>query len=266
MKEITNLKELQEIELGILKIIHQFCVEKGIQYYLAYGSLLGAIRHNGFIPWDDDIDIHMKREDYNIFEREFPKWKDGKGIYVAGPHSKEHYYPRDMLKVCDDRTILKETLYNRKPIGVFVDVWPLDKLPISGSSVFLHKLRFLRNVLLVSDIDMTSEAYKRLSSKAKIATRLFALVNTERLMKKFEKEAQTYDELEDNFIYFNSLDNMFFYEKTFFDSCQLHSFEDSDFYIPNGYDGILTQKYGDYMKLPPAEKQKPHHIQDTWWA
>ena len=82
-------------------------------------------------------------------------------------------------------------------------------------------------MLLVSDIDMTSEAYKRLSSKAKIATRLFAWVNTERLMKKFEKEAQTYDELEDNFIYFNSLDNMFFYEKTFFDSCQLHSFEDS---------------------------------------
>lgn len=78
MTPITNLDELKSIELEIMKKIHDFCEEKGINYTLAAGTLLGAIRHNGFIPWDDDIDIYVNRKDYWRFEKEFPEWGGGK--------------------------------------------------------------------------------------------------------------------------------------------------------------------------------------------
>ena len=74
MTPITNLDELKGIELEIMKKIHDFCEEKGINYTLTAGTLLGAIRHNGFIPWDDDIDIYVNRKDYWRFEKEFPEW------------------------------------------------------------------------------------------------------------------------------------------------------------------------------------------------
>ena len=71
MKEINTLEELKSIELDIMKKIHDFCERKGLTYYLAYGTMIGAIRHNGFIPWDDDIDIFMPREDYERFLKLF---------------------------------------------------------------------------------------------------------------------------------------------------------------------------------------------------
>lgn len=84
MREITSLDELKTIELSIMKKVHQFCEEKGIWYVLTYGTLIGAVRHEGFIPWDDDIDIFVMRDGFEKFEREFPQWGESHGLFLAG--------------------------------------------------------------------------------------------------------------------------------------------------------------------------------------
>ena len=123
MVEITSLSELKNIELEIMKKVHMFCEDKNIWYVLTYGSLLGAIRHNGFIPWDDDIDIHMTREGYERFEKEFPNWGKEHGLKIVNNHTKGNEFPRDMIKVCDDKTLLIEKSFkNQSKLGVFVDI------------------------------------------------------------------------------------------------------------------------------------------------
>ena len=150
MKEITSLDELKKIELEIMKKIHEFCVENKITYYLAYGTLIGAIRHKGFIPWDDDIDILMKREDYNRFLELFPEWCKDKNLSIANPWTKP-YYGRPMTKVYDNRTFLTEPDFRSDdPYGVFVDIWILDGFPSDGEVKWLNKMKKEKKKLLAS--------------------------------------------------------------------------------------------------------------------
>lgn len=83
MRAITDLDELKAIELDIMKKVHEFCEEKKIWYVLTYGTLIGAIRHNGFIPWDDDIDIFVMRDGFERIEKEFPEWGKDHGLFLA---------------------------------------------------------------------------------------------------------------------------------------------------------------------------------------
>ena len=123
MKEISD-QELKRIELDILKVIHQFCKENGVDYYLCGGTLLGAVRHGGFIPWDDDIDIYMPRPDYERFISCFKEEN-----YRVLTFRSTRGYPLPFVKVCDCRTVLREKLGPDIPeCGVFVDVFPLDGL------------------------------------------------------------------------------------------------------------------------------------------
>ena len=164
MRQITDLNELKKIELNILKQVHEFCEEKNIDYCLAYGTLLGAIRHSGFIPWDDDIDIHMKRDEYERFIREFPEWGAKRNLYIAGPHSKEHFFPRNMIKVCDERTGLVERGYKkRKPMGAFIDIWPLDKFPEKGAIIWLLLVNLFKYLTIISDVDIKSDYFRSFS-------------------------------------------------------------------------------------------------------
>lgn len=263
MTPITNLDELKSIELEIMKKIHDFCEEKGINYTLAAGTLLGAIRHNGFIPWDDDIDIYVNRKDYWRFEKEFPEWGESRGLYIAGPHSKKHYFPRDMLKVCDDRTALIETSYKRTdPIGVFVDIWPLDELPELSfkTSLWRKQVRLYRNLNLAADISKSSVH----GWKEKLAVLLFGYTDTHKWTNKMENTAIRYlGKGTGRLISFQGFDNT--YSEKDFEERILWPFEDTKFYVPKGFDGVLRDRYGDYMTLPPKEQQVPHHVQNVWY-
>lgn len=85
MKEITELHDIQSIRLSMVGKIDEFCSEAGIRYFLAYGTLIGGIRHQGFIPWDDDIDLWMLRPDFDRFESEFPQWAKSRGCFSTRP-------------------------------------------------------------------------------------------------------------------------------------------------------------------------------------
>ena len=126
MREI-GIEEGKQIELDILKFLAKYCDEKGFRYFLAYGTLIGAIRHKGFIPWDDDIDLYMPREDYDkmiaCFNKEAPA-----PFKLIEPHEKgaKHTF----VKIYDERTVkLENGSYGGRELGVDVDIFPLDGVP-----------------------------------------------------------------------------------------------------------------------------------------
>lgn len=266
MQEITSLDELKKIELSIMKKVHQFCEENGIWYVLSYGTLIGAIRHSGFIPWDDDIDIFMMRDGYEKFEAMFPTWGKAHGLFLAGPNSEDHYFPRDLLKVCDVRTSLIEKVYKRtEPIGVFVDVWVLDEVPEMNwkTKNWILSSNICKEINLLAD---TSYEYAKENMKLSkcLAVKLLSHFKTQNIIHRQQSLSQKYRRkggeklicVQGNCKIFNKKD---------FSGRFLHQFEDTQFYVPVGYDNILRVDYGDYMQLPPLDQQKPHHIQDIWW-
>ena len=266
MKMITDLNELKAIELSVLKKVHQYCEENDIWYVLAYGTLLGTIRHNGFIPWDDDIDIFIRRKDFVKFEKEFPAWGKKHGLFLVGPNTQACYFPRDLLKVCDSRTGLLETAYKRdQPIGVFVDVWILDEVPEPSwrTKLWLFGSKLCRNINLAADIDW-EYAKKNLKWKKRIVVRLMNWHRTQPLIRLQQKIAQKYDgKGAGKLICIQGNEGT--YDEQDFKERILHRFEDAQFYIPKGYDKILRVVYGDYTQLPPVEMRKPHHVQNVWW-
>lgn len=269
MKRITELSELKEIELNIMKHIHRFCCENNITYVLAFGSLLGAVRHNGFIPWDDDIDIQMARSDYDKLEKLFPAWGKKYNLVVIGNHTKDNPFPRDMLKICDNRTVLVEKPYKCKSkLGVFVDIWPLDKVPIKLSlfdKMWVHSIQILDKIALAADISRSSDEYKRLSLMKKLFILCFGHGDANKLIEKKENLSRKYNYINEDQYRDYFVTNTIFYQKEDLFEPILHIFEDTKFYIPNNYNQILKLTFGDYMKLPPEEEQIPHHSQDVFW-
>ena len=131
MRRITDIQELRGVQLGILDDIHAFCVDNGIRYFLACGTLIGAVRHKGYIPWDDDIDLYMPRDDYERFINEFKSVSGN--CRVLDPKKEKHYY-YTYAKVVDKRTLLVEPEADGYRIGVYVDVFPVDYAAACSSS------------------------------------------------------------------------------------------------------------------------------------
>ena len=125
-KEI-NINELKIIQLDITEHFHNFCNKNKIKYSLACGSLIGAIRHNGYIPWDDDIDIYVERKDYDKLIELFPNILDGKYEFICIERNKIWNIPYG--KIFDNRTIVEENTNDWLPIGVNIDIFPIDKVP-----------------------------------------------------------------------------------------------------------------------------------------
>ncbi len=249
MREITSLSEIQTLELNIFRKVDRFCRDNHIKYFLDGGTLLGAIRHKGFIPWDDDIDIYMPRKDYQKFKELFPQLNEDKELQVVSWDTKT-FYGRPMAKVIDLRTVLIETNYHGDdPLGVFIDIFPLDGVPSKALWRFFHEkyLHFLKRLLYMKLIYPKSLP---LSSK--------------QICRWMEDSAKSTD--------YNSADIItcyasFFkvFKKECFDDVIELPFCDIQAYVPVGYDEILKELYGDYMKLPPESQRIPRHEFTLYW-
>ena len=269
MEKFSSLEEVKKIELNILKQVHDFCEEKSLKYVLAYGTLIGAIRHNGFIPWDDDIDIWMPRKDYDLFMEVFPEWGAGRHLYIAGPQSDQYYLPRHMIKVCDDRTLLLENKYKAyKTTGLFIDIFPLDNAPdnMLERKIWAKYVRSYKYRVLAGNISFDSPVYKKFSISKKIFTVLLSRGNIKKINSKFVKKAGKYKEKTTDYVtvFYVSKPRVYSIEDIFPPS--LHVFEDAQFYIPKAYDKILKSIYGDYMQLPPEEERIPIHTADAYYT
>lgn len=251
---MDELKGLHGCLLNLMVEIDKIAKENNIKYTLMGGSLIGAIRHDGFIPWDDDMDIGMLYPDYMKF---IEVLKNLNHPWITFDYHDSKDYEEQFMKVYDSRTTLKEEKSNRTK-GVFVDVFPI--IPI-GNTYRQAKRRFIYdNVLKMTRYNKTNNSH---SSKLKMLVYRFVGIfyTTNGLTKKIQKKRK----------YFASHDYKFYsdpdgaligiVDKKYFDSFIYHKFEDTEFMIIKEYDGYLRHIFGDYMQLPPKEKQHPGHFE-----
>ncbi len=260
MKQLES-EEFKKIQLEILKAIDKFCNESNIRYSLAFGTLLGAVRHKGYIPWDDDIDIMMPRPDYerfiNTFNDSFDYFKVKTTI-----HDPDH--PYTYAKAEDTRTIFIEAITISYDIGVNIDVFPVDGVP-SNSKVFkryFNYIKFLRNILSVKliKIDFNRRSvnkniilfFSQLLLKAISYRYLIRIVNKKLLKYNFEKSEHAMMTC----VRINPLERV---AKSVFEEYGMLQFENSSFPVISDYDNYLKILYGNYMELPPLEQRVTHH-------
>jgi len=152
MKSV-NVNELREIQLSILDSVAEFCEKNNIKYFLAYGTLIGAVRHKGYIPWDDDIDIIMPRTDYEKFINDFNNFSNDYKVYTV---NNTEWFPFPYAKVSYENSIIKELSDNMKNhnIGINIDLFPIDGVPKDEKLIKKHlrRLQWLQNLLKLKGI------------------------------------------------------------------------------------------------------------------
>lgn len=265
MSHTLSLQELQKKELEILKIFHAFCDKHQLRYYLYYGTLLGAVRHNGFIPWDDDVDVIMPRNDYKKFIELFPKYNQIPYIKMASlTNTPEFYLP--LIKLYDSRTPLTESVLKHPlSLGPWIDIFPLDNMSdeYSKAKHLFQRVSFWRR-LRSWKLFIPSGMWIKRKVKVLLQYVLF-FVPTPFILHKIDKLSQIYNAQE--FTKYIGIVSHGAYglqgimDKKLYENRILHPFEDTAFYIPEGFDSVLTHLYGDYMT--PINNQNARHFDDT---
>ncbi|MBR2114608.1 MAG: LicD family protein [Prevotella sp.] len=259
MRKIEDIQELRSIQMGILDEVHRFCEAHGLRYFLSSGTLIGAVRHKGYIPWDDDIDIYMPREDYEKF---LASYRDDKGVYRAiNPKMEAHYY-YTFAKVVDLRTKMVETETEGYEIGVYMDIFPVDYVTDNLSRrerVFrLKKLLYKIRRCKISNTNPLQSylaywCYKSLPVSAHYVFRLI-----QRLIV-LEKPTCTVCNMTEAGPKMKGC----FPAEDIASSVEIE-FEGKQYKTMVGYKDYLERTYGDYMTLPPVEQRVTHHFEAYW--
>ena len=271
MLEIT-LQESKDIMMQILKDIALFCDENNLCYYLTYGTLIGAIRHKGFIPWDDDIDIAMPRPDYERFVKLYHQ----KGRYgISSPLiDKGCFYLYS--KVYDKRTVKIEERIDYKrfePLGIDVDVFPLDGIPdekYKKQYLFWSEIRYWLGIQFSRSICPFPQHFRTLKGKliGPIVFGICRMLGQEFFASCYIKIAKLYNYEDSEYIHVAFPSRGSFrtrHAKSIFSKRIKVLFENEEFWVPIGYDEYLSNLYGNYMQLPPIEKRKTHHSYKVYW-
>lgn len=261
MKQLNNdLRKLQLTQLEILKIIDAFCKKNNIKYSLYAGTLLGAVRHKGFIPWDDDLDICMERTEYEKFVRIWEK--TGPEGYILQNKENEPAFTQSFTKIRKDHTtFLQQGEDIRKyHTGIFVDVFPIDRIPTN----IVKKRIFLFHCMLY-------QLYTRefIPKESSVIVKFFTAVILKLSSK--EKRKQKRKKLLNKITRYNTnyafntigIETIASLKHPF--SCDMLNsyiflqFEDSEFMCFKKWDEHLKCKFGDYMQLPPEEERVWKH-------
>jgi len=270
MVRCIGLSEIQNIEFEILQEVVRVCEENGLEYYLVGGTLLGAVRHSGFIPWDDDIDIALPRYDYDKLEKIFRN--NAPGCYKWVDYKDNHRIPYHFGKICDVRTTLVETGYRKEyrvPLGIYIDVFPLDGTPnsIVARKIHFAYIGFLRTLISLNCLDNSTP---RPLHKKLIIFLVQHLVDENVLNvlhKSLEHELRRYPydsaEYVCNFLGGWGMSEMF--PKAWIGDYSFVEFEGVKVRAFQKYDRYLNQVYGDYMTMPPIEERKPPHLFEAYY-
>ena len=264
-----SLRDIQIESLNILKRIDEICRKEGINYYLAYGTLIGAVRHNGIIPWDDDIDIMMPRPDYDRLERYFIQNKDELlRLRIFSPNEDEKYpYMINRISNCD--YIVDTENEESYGLGVFIDIYPLDAMGNSLREAEKMKskgCRYASMCFLSTRLKLVMGTTKTSIKRAlKIpAYYLARMLGKDYFFERLRQLAKQQDYESANYVgclvWAADDGRKGVFKKEWFGNGQLHEFEGMMFMIPDNYDCILKRLYGDYMTPPPSDECIGHHF------
>lgn len=270
MKGISN-RDVQEIEKNILKYVRDTCINNGLRYYLAYGTLIGAIRHHGFIPWDDDIDIVMPRKDYlrllNIINADNSYYK----VVSVDTNSK---FNAPLPKVIDTRTKIVQHygFIEETELGLYIDVFLIDGAgdDYSFALGYYDEAYSIYRKWKAADTQFLQPNISKLHSlwrwskniRYKIKGYHYWLNELEKHNKKFSFDDSKYVSVLEAGTP-GAKRNV--WPKSYFGDGVDVIFEGEKYKAPVEYDKLLRLEYGDYMTPPPKEFQVSHHYADVYW-
>ena len=257
------MTELQQKLLNILKWFDSFCKKNGLRYYLIGGTMLGALRHGGFIPWDDDIDVGMPREDYERMAEILSKNPDEKYVFET-PDScaKDFCYP--FSKIYDVSTTLIENTKHKIKRGIYIDVFPLDGIGYSleESKRNYTKIKRLYQLLSTRTVVLKKgRGFVKNLAVVIMSALPSCILNPKKIIKKLNNYCSKRSFNESNFVG-NLVGNWWEKEimpKEFFGEPTAVNFQGIEVLGVQNPDKYLTALYGDWRKLPPKEKQVSHH-------
>lgn len=256
-----TLRKVQMVLLEIAKEIKRVCDENGILYFLDSGTLLGAIRHQGFIPWDDDFDMGMMRSEFEKFCEIAPKalrepfflqtWKNDSNLAIP------------FAKVRKRGTVYLEDKASRElENGFYVDIFPYDNAPTNNKEELMRQLAVYERVLLMKCHYKPWQEHGRTNLKKRVGyipyQLLSALVSRDRLISEYEKKVFSVSKSEELYIQFGSSTG-FFIPSVAFGEGRMQRFEDTEFRCPKDSELYLHSIYGDYMQLPPVDQRENRH-------
>ena len=248
--------EIKDVELGVMDYIHNLCQKENINYSLAYGTLLGAVRHKGYIPWDDDIDISLKRDEYDKLYQAI--LRDNDSIYKVVSWENDARYPYPFYRVYDARTVYDNNyIGNDIDLGICVDVFPFDYYTDVNKDMV--KLDTYRRLSVYTLYGIHNKNAKLKNIVRYLLVLLFRLTRVKTWNQKMnilsmqEKDGDFIDYLMEN----KRVSTKF--DKSFLDTTIDSPFEDRVYKIPVAYQQILSAIYGDdFMEIPPIEKRVKH--------
>ncbi|EMG32725.1 LicD family protein [Streptococcus oralis] len=250
-----NIEEAKKLELDILDFIDSFCKEHGINYCINYGTLIGAIRHKGFIPWDDDIDLSMTRENYEKFIQLF---SEKQSRYKLLSLETDDQYFNNFIKIVDPTTKIIDTRNTKTyDSGVFIDIFPMDTFNDTKVVDICYKLESFK---LLSFSKHKNIVYGDSKLKDLIRTLFWLLlrpVSPRFFANQIEKQIQRYRVKNGKYIAFipSKAKEKEIFPRDMFDELIKTPFEHLVLPAPKHFDTVLKQFYDDYMTVPPKEKQ-----------
>lgn len=258
MKQITT-KDIQSKKLELLRVFQDYCKENGLPFFMAYGSLIGCIREHGYIPWDEDIDLYMMRDDFNKLLKAS---SDVLGkMYFIQSYKTDKYFYVPMLRLCINGTYrcekgLEKGKFNK---GTFIDVFPLDSVPnderlrekhYKAVKRYASLLRLKTSVIGLSNIKSILMACVKL---------LLSPISFTCLQKLAMKKMQKYSKIDSDYVI--SISTVYgskkeSFKKEWFRETVYKDFDTLSVPCPCGYDELLSQIYGDYMQRPAEGNRK----------
>lgn len=259
----VKTKKLWALQIDLIKQVDRICKKYHLTYYLFGGGCIGTIRHHGCIPWDDDLDIVLKREDYNVFMKKAPRELKHPYFLQTPVTDPGFYRPHIIIRNSNGTCITKGNQKLTCNNGICIDIFPLDGYKDNFECRMFSKISRIRNIIAVTSYNAFSASNHKVLRKIVYFAGFFAFplgikhyfIKQNERCTAFSKKYKDYIGIQ-----YTHWDSMcWIWKASVFDDVEWKDFEYTKMPIPVGYHEMMTTTYGDYMKFPPIEKRGNKH-------